>query len=150
MSLALQRAAPVAAALAPLSDCSQGLWPACLVPTLADGCVDLPKLLGHVNHLLRAGCDGVTLFGTCGEGASFSVAERKQVLEYVVKAGVSPRKLLVATYACALPDAVELTRHATAFGVYGVMFIPPFYFSNPTDDGVVCPLSVFCSTFSVH
>ena len=107
---------------------------------MADGSVDLPKLLGHVNHLLRAGCDGVTLFGTCGEGASFSVAERKQVLAYVVKAGVSPRKLLVATYACALPDAVELTRHATAFGVYGVMFIPPFYFSNPTDDGVVCPL----------
>jgi 4-hydroxy-tetrahydrodipicolinate synthase len=36
-----------------------------------------------------------------------------------------------------MPDAVELTRHATALGVYGVMFIPPFYFNNPTDDGVV-------------
>jgi 4-hydroxy-tetrahydrodipicolinate synthase len=99
--------------------------------------VDLQKILGHINHLLRVGCDGVTLFGTCGEGASFSVAERKQVLEYVIKAGVSPNKLLVATYACALPDAVELSRHATAFGVFGVMFIPPFYFNNPTDEGVV-------------
>jgi 4-hydroxy-tetrahydrodipicolinate synthase len=115
----------------------QGLWPACLVPTFADGSVDLPKMLAHVNNLLRAGCDGVTLFGTCGEGASFSVAERKQVLEFVVSSGVPPHRLLVATYACALPDAVELTRHATAFGVFGVMFIPPFYFNNPSDEGVV-------------
>ena len=115
----------------------QGLWPACLVPTHADGSVDLPKILGHVQHLLRVGCDGVTLFGTCGEGASFSVAERKQVLEYVVRAGVQSSKLLVATNACALPDAVDLTRHATALGVFGVMFIPPFYFNAPTDDGVV-------------
>jgi 4-hydroxy-tetrahydrodipicolinate synthase len=59
------------------------------------------------------------------------------VLEYMVRSGVHPRRLLVATYACALPDSVELTRHATAFAVYAVMFIPPFYFSNPTDDGVV-------------
>ena len=70
----------------------QGLWPACLVPTLTDGTVDLPKILKHVNHLLRVGCDGVTLFGTCGEGASFTVTERKQVLEYIVRSG-RPRRV---------------------------------------------------------
>ena len=54
-----------------------GLWPAVLIPVTADGAVDTPRALAHCKHLIAAGCDGVTIFGTTGEGPAFTVAERK-------------------------------------------------------------------------
>ncbi|WP_307867175.1 dihydrodipicolinate synthase family protein [Variovorax sp. E3] len=40
------------------------------------------------------------------------------------------------TGACALPDAVELTRHASKLGAAGVLVLPPFYFKGVSDDGL--------------
>jgi 4-hydroxy-tetrahydrodipicolinate synthase len=40
------------------------------------------------------------------------------------------------TGCCALPDTVELTRHAMRHGCAGVLMLPPFYYKNVTDDGL--------------
>ena len=40
------------------------------------------------------------------------------------------------TGACALTDAVELTRHASRAGAAGVLMLPPFFYKNVSDDGV--------------
>lgn len=114
-----------------------GLWPALLIPVAADGSIDTQRAIAHSQNMLAAGCDGVTLFGTTGEGPAFSVAERKALLGSLLDAGVRATQIVVTTSACALPDAIELGRHASALACHRQMFMPPFYFRQPRDAGVV-------------
>jgi len=114
-----------------------GLWPALLMPFAEDGQLDMPRTLAHAKRMLAAGSDGVTLFGTTGEGLAFSVAERKKVLEAVLTSGVRPDQIIVTTTACALEEAIDLGRHAIAHGVVRQLYMPPFFFNHPRDAGVV-------------
>lgn len=113
-----------------------GVWAASLTPQTADGAVDTVLFAAHGRHLFAHGVDGLTLFGTTGEGQSFSVAERQATLEAMLKAGIPPEKLMVGTGCAALSDVVTLTRHAIAAGVPRVLLLPPFFFKNVNDAGV--------------
>ena len=114
-----------------------GLWPALLHPVADDGALDTSRAIAHARRMLQAGCDGVTLFGTTGEGPAFSVDERKALLEAMLGAGIAPEQIIVTTTAVALPDVIALARHALALGVVRQMWMPPFYFNQPRDAGVV-------------
>ena len=113
-----------------------GIWPALLTPLNSDLSVNISALASHVQHLLVAGCQGVTLFGTTGEGPSFSIKERMETLEGLIKAGVSAEKILVHTGAAALPDVIQLSQHATAVGVHGCLVMPPFFFKGVPEQGI--------------
>ncbi|MBT0568937.1 dihydrodipicolinate synthase family protein [Curvibacter sp. CHRR-16] len=115
----------------------RGLWPALLIPVHADGSVDTPRAIAHAHHLLGSGCDGITLCGTTGEGLAFTVAERNALLESMLGSGIGPHRIVVTTTALALADAIELGQHAARLGVHRQMCMPPFYFNNPSDDGVM-------------
>ena len=85
-----------------------GLWPALLMPVGADGALDTPRAIAHAQRMLAAGCDGVTVFGTTGEGPAFTVAERKALLQALLASGIRADQCLVTTSAIALADAIEL------------------------------------------
>jgi len=121
----------------PASLSHQGVWPAMLTPLQAHGALDHARLVSHAKRLLAAGCSGVTLFGTTGEGPSFSVAERMAALEALLQGGVSPQQLLVHTSCAALPDTVALTRHAAQHAVHGCLVLPPFFFKGVSDEGIL-------------
>jgi len=114
-----------------------GLWPALLMPFDADGRLDATRALAHAHRMLAAGSDGVTLYGTTGEGPSFTVAERKELLEFMLGNGIHADQIIVTTTALALGDAIELGRHASRLGVHRQMFMPPFFFNQPRDAGVI-------------
>ena len=109
---------------------------ASLTPLTADKSIDNDRYAGHVNALLKNGCDGVLLFGTTGEANSFTVTERQAALESLLEAGVAPSTLMVGTGCCALPDTLSLTRHALELGVHRVLVLPPFYYKNASEDGL--------------
>lgn len=119
----------------------EGLWPALLMPFDASGQPDLPRTLAHIRRMLDAGCNGVTLFGTTGEGLSFTLAERKTLLEAVLASGVRPDQIVVTISACALGEAIELGRHAIALGCTRQLLMPPFFFNHPRDAGVMAAVS---------
>jgi 4-hydroxy-tetrahydrodipicolinate synthase len=85
--------------------------------------------------LLAEGANGLAIFGTTSEGNSLSVAERNRLLDRLVEDGIPAARLMPGTGACAIPDAVELTRHAAGLGAGGVLVLPPFYYKNQSDDG---------------
>jgi 4-hydroxy-tetrahydrodipicolinate synthase len=114
-----------------------GVIVASVTPLDADGRPDGAALARHLDFVFERGCDGALLFGTTGEGLSFTVEERRATLDAVLDAGVSPGRLLVGTGALPLPDVIALTRHATERGVGGVLVVPPFHFRDITDDGLV-------------
>jgi 4-hydroxy-tetrahydrodipicolinate synthase len=114
----------------------QGLWCATLSPLDKRGAFDAARLANHAQRLFAAGVDGIAPFGTTGEGQSFSVAERRAGLDALIAAGIAPERMLAATGCAALPDAIELTRHALAAGCAGALVLPPFFFKDVTDEGI--------------
>lgn len=114
-----------------------GLWPALLLPLSAQGALDTPRAIAHARRMLAAGCDGVTLFGTTGEGPAFTMAERKGLLEAMLGAGIRADQIIVTTTALALGEAIELGQHASRLGVHRQMLMPPFFFNQPRDAGII-------------
>ena len=115
---------------------AHGVWSPVLVPLLPDLSIDSERFLTHAHWLLAQGCHGLALFGTTSEANSFSVSERKALVERVIEGGIPPERLMVGTGCCALTDSVELTRHALDAGCRRVLMLPPFYYKGMSDEGL--------------
>ena len=115
---------------------ARGVWSPVLVPIQPDLSIDSKRFVAHALWLLAQGCHGLALFGTTSEANSFSVSERKALVEEVVDAGIPPERLMVGTGCCALTDSVELTRHALDAGCRRVLMLPPFYYKGMSDEGL--------------
>ncbi len=102
---------------------------------------DEKRFVAYCRWLLDHGADGLAVFGTTSEATSLGLVERKDLLEKLVEAGLAPAKLLPGTGLSALPETVELTAHAVGLGCAGVLMLPPFYYKNLSDDGLVAAYS---------
>lgn len=114
----------------------RGVWSAAATPVRDDLSPDGAALSAHCHRLLEEGCDGVALLGTTGEANSFSAAERRDLLETVVAAGVAPHRLLPGTGVASFAETADLTTHALSLGVTTVVMLPPFYYKNLSDDAL--------------
>jgi len=115
----------------------RGIWPALLTPLHADLSIDHDKFAAHCQSLLARGCPGVTPFGTTGEGPSFSLAERKEAIDRLIAHGIPAAQIIVSTSCAALPETLELTRHAVRAGVHGCLMLPPFFLKGVSDQGII-------------
>ena len=115
----------------------QGIWPAMLTPLDAQLHIDHAKLAAHALSLIDKGCGGVTLFGTTGEGPSFSLQERKHALEQLIVQGVPAERIMASTSCAAVAETRELTCHAVERGVHGCLVLPPFFFKGISDEGIL-------------
>ncbi len=113
-----------------------GVLSATLTPLDSDLNTDHAHLVKHIKWLLSRGNNGIVLSGTTGEANSFSVDERKQMLDAVLNGGIAPGKLLVGTGCSAITDTVTLSRHAHSKGVGGILLLPPFYYKQVNDVGL--------------
>ncbi|SMQ69092.1 4-hydroxy-tetrahydrodipicolinate synthase [Devosia lucknowensis] len=113
-----------------------GVYCASATPVLADGTPDHETFLAHCKALIAEGCDGVALLGTTGEANSFSLAQRRDLLEKVIAGGLDPQRLLPGTSQTNVPDSVTLVRHAVDAGVKACVVLPPFYYKGVSDEGL--------------
>lgn len=119
-------------------DCSArpaGPWAASLTP-IKNREIDAAKLVKHVEWLLDSGCQGVVLFGSTGEAASFTVDERMQALDYVRQNGVPGEHIIVGTGCCATIDSARLSSHAIEHGCAGIIVIPPYFYRPVEQQGL--------------
>ncbi len=113
----------------------RGVFAAALTPLGPDLAPDHDAFIAHGRALLEGGCDGLAVLGSTGEANSLPLAQRRALLE--TAAGRLPaNRLLMGTGACALADAIEMTRASVAAGVFNVLVLPPFYYKPASDDGV--------------
>ena len=113
----------------------QGIFSPVLTPFNADLSPDPGRFVKHCRWLIGQDVS-LAVFGTNSEANSLSVAEKRGLLDALLNAGVPAHRLLPGTGACALPDAIELTRHAVAAGCGGVLMLPPFYYKGVSDEGL--------------
>jgi 4-hydroxy-tetrahydrodipicolinate synthase len=112
-----------------------GVFAPVVTPFTRDLTPDPARFVRHARWLV-ANDVGLAVFGTNSEGNSLAVGEKLALLEALVAAGLPPARMMPGTGACALPDAVELTRCAVGAGCAGVLMLPPFYYKGVTDDGL--------------
>lgn len=114
-----------------------GVVCATLTPLDDNGEPCVALLVDHCARLLKAGCSGIVLLGTTGEANSFTVEERKVIVEAVIGGGIPAARLIVGTGCCAVGDCAALIRHALSVGAARCLVLPPFYYKNVGDEGVV-------------
>ena len=107
-----------------------------LTPFGEDGAPDPDRFVDHCEWLLEDGCTGLAPFGTTSEANSLGLDERMELLEELIDAGIDPAKLMPGTGTCSTADTAILTQHAVDLGCGGVLMLPPFYYKNPSEEGL--------------
>ena len=109
----------------------QGIFPAFYACYDADGNISTQRVEELTEYLIGKGVTGLYVGGSSGECIYQSVAERKLVLEHVMKVARG-RIVIIAHVACNnTADSMELAAHAESQGVDAIASIPPIYFHLP-------------------
>jgi len=107
-----------------------GVIPAITTPFAADGAVDHGFLAKHAGMMMDAGCTGIVPLGSLGETATLSGAEKKAVLETVIKAVGKRGAVISGIAALSTDEAVAAARVAAEAGCKGLMVLPPYVYSS--------------------
>ena len=115
-----------------------GVYAAAVTPLKTDSTFDLESVPALLRFLSSRGCHGALLFGTTGEGPSFSPKEREIVMRSarVYRQQLPGFKLLAGTGTPSLSESIDLTKLAFDLGYDGVIVLPPYYFRKATDEGL--------------
>ena len=124
-----------------MDDAIKGFWVAVATPLGPDGAVDGAALARHADFLLGQGCDGLVLFGTTGEGTSFSGAERLAAVEGLLRHGIGPERMCIGSGCPAIPDTAALTRGALALGLVHALVLPPYFYRDVEPEGLEATFS---------
>jgi 4-hydroxy-tetrahydrodipicolinate synthase len=108
-----------------------GLIPPMVTP-VRDGRVDpdgIDALVAHtVDHL-----DGMVVVGSCGEGPSLSLSERRRAVDAFVTALDGRLPVIMGVAGTSLADVVDLVGEGARLGVAGFLVPPFFYFRNSAE-----------------
>lgn len=115
----------------------KGIWSAVLTPIDADFSPDPSRAIPYYRELLQRGCDGINVLGTTGEAMSFNADRRLRFIERLASSGLPMERVMAGTGAASLGDAVPLTRCAFECGLAAALVMPPFFFRDASDDGII-------------
>lgn len=107
------------------------------VPTPIDetGNFDSALFLEHANWALEHGCDGLNVLGSTGEANTFSLTQRKTVMECAAS-NLPLDRVMVGTGTPALDETTELTVHAAELGFPVALVLPPYYYKPASNEGL--------------
>jgi 4-hydroxy-tetrahydrodipicolinate synthase len=114
-----------------------GIWSAVLTPVDESLSPDAPRAIPYYRSLLERGCDGINLLGTTGEAMSWTVDQRLTFMERIASSGLPMDRAMVGTGAASLEDAVHLTHGALECRFAAALVMPPFFFRDAADEGIV-------------
>lgn len=100
------------------------------------GRIDAARTAALARRLTDAGLDGVTLFGTTGEGPSIGLGERAGLIAAAAKAGVAPGRITCGVIVSAAGDALDHWRLAADAGCARILLAPPIYFKGVGDEAL--------------
>ena len=115
-----------------------GVYAAAVTPLKHDSTLDLESVPVLLRFLADRGCHGAVLFGTTGEGPSFSPTEREALMRSarVYRNQLRGFRLIAGTGTPSLSETIDLTKLAFDLGYDAALVVPPYYFRKATDDGL--------------
>ncbi len=115
-----------------------GVYAAAVTPLKPDSSLDLDSVPILIRFLASSGCHGAVLFGTTGEGPSFSPSEREALMRsaHAYRELAPGFRLIAGTGTPSLSETIDLTKLAFDLGYDAVLVLPPYYFRKATDEGL--------------
>mgnify|MGYP001181551201 FL=1 len=114
-----------------------GVYGAAITPIKKDFSVNKDLYLRHCQSLMKKGLDGLVLFGTNGESSSFSIDQKEDTIQFLLDNRVDPKVIITGCGAPSLEEAIQSTKFSEKIGAKAALLMPPFYFKNVTDEGVI-------------
>ena len=81
--------------------------------------------------------DGLAIFGTTGEANSFSIKEKCDTIDFLLSNNLDSNLLIPGTGSSSVEDAIQLTKFAEKNKSRAVLLLPPFYYKNVSDEGII-------------
>lgn len=110
-----------------------GVYSAAVTPFDGKGRIDFLSSAKLMASFEAAGCQGVVLAGTNGEGPSLSAVEKRDLVRDIS----TPLRKILGISTPSLDEAAWLTKRAHEFGAAAVLVMPPSYFRNVSESGIV-------------
>lgn len=115
----------------------RGILAAAITPVTAKGEIDVERQQRHYETLLADGCSFISSFGTTGEGASFSTAQKIAALRALSAAGHPMARQIPAIMTTSVDDAGRLLAGLADLGCRAALVLPPFYYADADEPGIV-------------
>jgi 1-pyrroline-4-hydroxy-2-carboxylate deaminase len=110
-----------------------GVFPAVTTKFTEDDRLDHAEMERCFGLMMEAGCDGLIVCGSLGEGPMLSDGEKLDVLK-VAQSVAGGKPVLLTVNEAATRDARTLARAAAVAGADGLMVVPsPIYHTNPQE-----------------
>lgn len=110
-----------------------GVFPAVTTKFTADDRLDRAEMERCFGLMIEAGCDGLIVAGSLGEGPMLSADEKLEVLE-IAQGAAGGRPVLMTVNEAATRDGMALAKRAAGAGADGLMVVPsPIYHTNPDE-----------------
>lgn len=119
------------------------LHAAIATPLDASGRLNKSAFVHLITHLATQGLDGVVPCGTTGEGPSFSVAERLEIIKTAIAAR-GTLSIIAGTGCQSLHETIALTNAALEAGADAALVLPPFFFKQSGEAGVLAWYRAVC------
>ena len=116
---------------------NDGIYAAAMTPWNGDLSCNVPELTNHCKDILSRGLKGVILFGTTGEGPSFSLEEKLSITEEVISLGVLPSQIILGNGGSTIPETVAIAKHGLKCGCVALLAHPPSFFKGCSEEGIV-------------
>ncbi|SEJ93416.1 4-hydroxy-tetrahydrodipicolinate synthase [Propionispira arboris] len=97
-----------------------------------DGTFNFPAMEKHINNLIKNGINGILFFGSLGEFFAFSLNEKKQMIDFAIKAVNKRVSVMIGVGGTIMEEVIELTQYAKTSGADAAVAVSPYYF-GPTD-----------------
>jgi len=118
-----------------------GVYPAVTTKFTVDDELDHAEMERCFGLLVEAGCDGLVVAGSLGEGPMLTGEEKLEVLR-IARSVAGGRPVLLTVNEAATRDGMALAKKAAAAGADGLMVVPsPIYHTDP-DETVATLLAV--------
>ena len=114
-----------------------GIYSAALTPINDDLSINKNLYLEHCQYLMKQGHDGLAIFGTTGEANSFSIKEKCDTIDFLLSNNLDSNLLIPGTGSSSIEDAIQLTKFAEKNKSRAVLLLPPFYYKNVSDEGII-------------
>jgi 4-hydroxy-tetrahydrodipicolinate synthase len=107
-----------------------GVFPAITTQLKRDGSLDLDATATHAEVLIKSGVNGIIFLGSLGENQPLLAAEKRLVIEAMVKSINGRVKVLSGVAETSTAEACRYARDVQKLGVDGIMLMPAMLYKG--------------------
>ncbi len=113
-----------------------GVFPAITTQMRRDGSIDLDATARHAEVLIQSGVRGLIFLGSLGENQAMTAAEKRQVIEAMLRAVNGRVSVLSGVAESSTGEAVRYVRDVEKLGADGVMLMPAMLYKADVEENL--------------